>query len=212
MPILSVTASDTPKEVDVLIDSRAPVLKEILHWCDHVSTSEDRRILFQTSSRQYFLSLQLLMRRYGYEICDPLDWRMVKDEPSEDTAPSNDSSTLEADTEGRTHRSLLHVLIDERTEKGQSRRETLGQVTKLSNLPRLVYYERTAETVNAVQALVNVGEVDAANCCALLDKQEGTLILKGILNEQPDLVQEKGKMNWRRKQSRAYQGLWRTYV
>jgi hypothetical protein len=34
-----------------------------------------------------------------------------------------------------------------------------------------------------------------------LDKQEGTLILKGILNEQPTLVQEKGKMKWRRKQA-----------
>jgi hypothetical protein len=188
------------KEVDVLIDSRAPVLKEILHWCDIVTTSEDRRILFQTSNRQYFLNLQLLMRKYGYEICDPLDWRMLQDEPSDDVAASNDVNTAGTDTETRTHRSLLHVLIDESTEKDQSR-DTLRQITKLSNLPRLVYYERTAETVNAVQALVTVGEVDAVNCCALLDKQEGTLILKGILNEQPTLVQEKGKMKWRRKQA-----------
>jgi hypothetical protein len=52
------------KEVDVLIDSRAPVLQEVLRWCDRVA-GKDRRVLFQTSSRKYFLNLQLLMRRYG---------------------------------------------------------------------------------------------------------------------------------------------------
>ena len=52
------------KEVDVLIDSRAPVLQEVLRWCERVA-GKDRRVLFQTSSRKYFLNVQLLMRRYG---------------------------------------------------------------------------------------------------------------------------------------------------
>lgn len=185
------------KEVDVLIDSRAPVLKEILRWCDRV-TGKDRRVLFQTSNRQYFLSLQLLMRRYGYEINDPLDWRMLDDESQEETDLSNSTVAEEAYTEARPRRSLLHVLVDESTNK-EEKRETLRQITKLSRLPRLVYYGKTAETVNAVQALVDVGEVDATNCCALLDKQEGTLTLKGMLNERSDLVQEKGELHWRRQ-------------
>jgi hypothetical protein len=91
-------------------------------------------------------------------------------------------------------------LIDESTEKGQSQ-DMLHQITKLSNHPHLVYYERTTEMVNVLQALVTVGEVDAVNCCVMLDKQEGTLILKGILNEQPTLVQEKGKIKWECKQA-----------
>ena len=55
------------KEVDVLIDSKAPVLQQILRWCNRVA-GKDRRVLFQTSSRVYFLNLQLIMRRYGYEL------------------------------------------------------------------------------------------------------------------------------------------------
>jgi hypothetical protein len=201
------------KEVDVLIDSRAPVLKEILRWCDRVS-GKDRRILFQTSNRQYFLSLQLMMRRYGYEIFDPLDWRMFDDELEEETDLNDEEKpSEEGASDGRKHWSLLRVLVDDRMEPvlqkesndkekakaaKEALRDTLRRITKLSRLPRLLYYGKTAETVNAVQALMNAGEVNAANCCALLDKQEGAHVLKEILNEQSNLVEE-GKMDWRCK-------------
>lgn len=68
------------KEVDVLIDSRAPVLSEILRWCERATAAQKggrKIVLFQTSSREYFLNLQLLMAKYGYEIHDPLDWRLL---------------------------------------------------------------------------------------------------------------------------------------
>lgn len=64
------------KEIDVLIDSRAPVLERILEWCKRVAGS-DRRIIFQTSSVDYFKSLQRILRCYGYEIYDPLDPRSL---------------------------------------------------------------------------------------------------------------------------------------
>ena len=207
------------KEVDVLIDSRAPVLQEVLRWCDRVA-GKDRRILFQTSSRQYFLSLQLMMRRYGYEIFDPLDWRMFDNDLQGETDPQvNDSKKKtkgkgSTETGRRKHLSLLRVLVDDKMEPVQkesddeekwiaakeAQRDTLRRITKLSRLPRLLYYGKTAETVNAVQALMNAGEVDAANCCALLDRQEGTHFLKAILNQQSDLVEE-GNMNWRPESS-----------
>lgn len=214
------------KEVDVLIDSHAPVLKEILGWCDRV-VGKDKRVLFQTSNRQYFVSLQLLMRRYGYDIYDPLDWRTLpvdddddyddggmSEEMSEETPLDSDDEkkSLEQESPKRV-RSLSHVLVDDdETElvywgsdyggtvesRQLTKQAALRRLTNVSHLPRLVYYDKTAETVNAVQALINAGEVDAANCCALLDKREGTLTLKGFLNKKSELIQD-DKMSWRRK-------------
>lgn len=212
------------KEVDVLIDSRAPVLNEILSWCDRVA-GKHKRILVQTSNRQYFLSLQLLMRRYGYDIYDPLDWSVLpidnemreeRVDPSVDLKDENTAVFEEEDlTQRQEFRSLLHVLIDENetnlvrsgndhgdAAKGakRARQGTLRRLAKLSQLPRLIYYDKTAETVNAVQALVSAGAVEAANCCALLDKRDGTLTLESILKNQSELVQE-DKRNWIRKES-----------
>jgi hypothetical protein len=47
------------------------------------------------------------------------------------------------------------------------------------------------ETVNAVQALVNAGEVDAANCCALLDKHEGMHFLESVMNKKMGLIEKR---------------------
>jgi len=180
------------KEVDVLIDSRAPILGEILRWCDRVtagrqsvlSTTSGRKIvLFQTSSRQYFLSLQLLLEDYGYELHDPLDWHVLSElSVGEETMPSQDGGT------GGKSRSLLGILNAD--DKRSPTAHSLQDVSRLTRLPRLMYYGRTAETVNAVQALVDAGGVDAANCCALLDKEDGTRFLESNLaKDQIELVQ-----------------------
>lgn len=76
----------------MLIDSRAPILGDILKWCDRVtagkksvvSASAKKIILFQTSSQQYFLSLQLLLKDYGYEVHDHLDWHVLSELPTND--------------------------------------------------------------------------------------------------------------------------------
>ena len=223
------------KEVDVLIDSKAPVLQQILRWCNRVA-GKDRRVLFHTSSRIYFLNLQLLMRRYGYELYDPLDIRML-DTLKKGVAPGSEGEDNEdnEDNEGnegddatilKKTQSLMQVLLDEQilknstidehgstdpssesnTDKGSNQhnqgkdatieneplRRTLS-ANALSCMPRLVYYETTMETVNAVQALVNAGEVDAANCCALLDKDEGMRFLDSVLNRKLGLIERRQK-------------------
>ncbi len=179
------------KEVDVLIDSRAPILGEILRWCDRVtagrqsvlSASGRKIVLFQTSSRQYFLSLQLLLEDYGYEVHDPLDWHGLSELPVGEEAISSQDN----DTE-RKFRSLLGILNADN--KKSPNAHSLQDVSRLARLPRLIYYGKTAETVNAVQALVDAGGVDAANCCALLDKEDGTRFLESNLaTGQIELVQ-----------------------
>jgi hypothetical protein len=224
------------KEVDVLIDSKAPVLQQILRWCDRVA-GKDRRVLFQTSSRVYFLNLQLIMRRYGYELYDPLDLRMLDtmkrgvsphsaDQQMEDEEGSmsvkeggqgKDSSRSEDIENGESRkggklRSLMQVLLDEQIlvdnadtkfngddgavdeldiSNGGAALRRIPSARALSRMPRLVYYETTMETVNAVQALVNAGEVDAANCCALLDKHEGMHFLNSVLNRKVGLIERR---------------------
>ena len=195
------------KEVDVLIDSRAPVLREVLSWCERAVTGQDKSVLFQTNNRQYFLSLQLIMKQYGYDIYDPLDWHMLNNDDERQEPIDRDDETEQE----RKSRSLLQVLVDDRNESDRkggedeeqmkltksTKQDTLRRLARLSKLPRLVYYGKTAETVNAMQALIHAGEVDG-DCCALLDKREGTLSLTNILNEQSDLIQE-SVMKWRRK-------------
>lgn len=196
------------KEVDVLIDSRAPVLREVLSWCERV-TGDDNSVLFQTNNRQYFLSLQLIMKQYGYDVFDPLDWHMLSNDDDRQEAFDQDNETEQA---RKSSRSLLQVLMDDRMESDRkggdneeqmkltrsTKQDTLRRLAKLSRLPRLVYYGKTAETVNAMQALIHAGEVDG-DCCALLDKREGTLSLTDILNEQSDLIQE-SRSKWRWKE------------
>ena len=179
------------KEVDVLIDSRAPILGEILRWCDRVtagrqsvlSASGRKIVLFQTSSRQYFLSLQLLLEDYGYEVHDPLDWHGLSELPVGEEAISSQDNDSE-----RKFRSLLGILNADNQKSPNA--HSLQDVSRLTRLPRLIYYGKTAETVNAVQALVDAGGVDAANCCALLDKEDGTRFLESNLaKDQIELVQ-----------------------
>jgi hypothetical protein len=256
------------KEVDVLIDSRAPVLQEILNWCNRVTTTTDRIILFQTSSRQYFLSLQLIMKQYGYRICDPLDWKLASQLEEESTkmtmqeAPHETSTTattterssnvdpqlppvmpLEAGgagtgtdaltTASKEYDSLLQILMEDsffldtssvfpptttlvrtpsktmtatpvvaaisveetKASLQKAKEERKRHAMKLARLPRLVYYGTTAETVNAVEALLNAGAADIANCCALLDKEEGMHLLTRMIQEETNMVQQ-GPMEW----------------
>ena len=180
------------KEVDVLIDSRAPILGEILKWCDRVtagkksvSASGRKIILFQTSSRQYFLSLQLLLKDYGYEVHDPLDWHVLSE-----LSTNNDERNTEPDgnVSETKSRSLLGILNADQGKLPNA--HSLQDVSRLTRLPRLIFYGKTAETVNAVQALVDAGGVDAANCCALLDKEDGTRFLESSLaNDKIELIQ-----------------------
>ena len=199
------------KEADVLIDSRAAVLHKILEWCDSVA-SKDRRLFFQTSSREYFLNLQKLLKEYSYEIYDPLDLRMLskmRAEIKEDSGKkaSIDLSLLSVLLEDRAymeeewsdHKDFLEQFNKDNAAK-QEQSEMLRKVAKMAKLPRLVHMKTTAETVNAVDALIMAGEVDASNCCALIDREEGVRTLEQTLKQKKDFVQNKEKVWMRRSE------------
>ena len=227
------------KEVDVLVDSRAPVLKRVLEWCESVA-SNDRAIFFQTSSREYFLSLKRLLKQYGYDIYDPLDLRAMKLKLVADNRIDDDEAgiaTVDEEDEQQNEKSFLSILLQDEqfiqshirdweedamflhgmmdaTKKKTSskksdsdvkstakksdgvrilqeeRKEMLRSVAKMASLPRLVHMRTTAETVNAVEALVMAGEVNASNCCALIDRQEGVQALERTLRRETRFVQE----------------------
>lgn len=235
------------REVDVLVDSRAPVLKKVLEWCESVA-SKDRAIFFQTSSREYFLSLKRLLEQYGYNIYDPLDLRAMKLLPddnkntNENQDVSGDDENLDKEVEKCQQKSFLSVLLhdeefirshirdweenalflhgmmistqnetgskstdivemanddennDKKNEKiifeQEDQKNILRSITKMASLPRLVHMRTTAETVNAVEALVMAGEVNASNCCALIDRKEGVQALERTLRRETKFVQE----------------------
>jgi hypothetical protein len=194
------------KEVDVLIDSRAPVLQRILEWC-HCVARKDRTIFFQTSSREYFLNLQQLLKEYGYEIFDPLDLRMLDKSRNEDEDSSHDNSLMNVLLRDPTFleqvwddREILneYVLSGNPEDKRDTKKgDMLRRVARMARLPRLVHMQTTAETVNAVEALVTAGEVDAMDCCALMDRHEGVSALESILERKSKLVQsEEHKHKW----------------
>ena len=72
----------------------------------------------------------------------------------------------------------------------------LRHVARMAKLPRLVHMPTTAETVNAVEALITAGEVDATNCCAILERQEGVEALEYILRQKSVLVRGERHQEW----------------
>jgi len=228
------------KEIDVLIDSRAPVLEQILEWCQRVAGA-DRRIMFQTSSVEYFKSLQKILRCYGYEIYDPLDLRAlwlyktkhyrVKDqsfgEPNGNVAKQEASSDRSNDVPpslpellmddpvlhdiAQRHGmagvlSMLGGSLDDMKESSKVDEnkdvhyhhdsDMLRHVASMAHMPRLVHMPTTAETVNAVEALITAGEVDATYCCAILERQSGVAALEYILEQKSGLVPGERYQEW----------------
>jgi hypothetical protein len=78
----------------------------------------------------------------------------------------------------------------------QRKSEMLRQVVKMAKLPRLVHMPTTAETVNAVEALITAGEVDMTQCCAILEKQEGVAALEYIIQQKSDMVRGERHQEW----------------
>ena len=82
--------------------------------------------------------------------------------------------------------------------------EMLRHVAKMAHMPRLVHMPTTAETVNAVEALITAGEVDATNCCAILERQGGVAALEYILQQKSDLVRGERHQEWIHEESNDY--------
>lgn len=207
------------KEVDVLIDSRAPVLQKIIDWCRRVA-GEDKRLFFQTSSREYFLSLQRILRCYGYEIYDPLilrGMRLTNKSSLSDLLKSSDGARNGQKTmleelwedpdsyELLQEDGVLEFLQDSNAFVGEKNSEMQRHVVQMLRLPRLVHMPTTAETVNAVEALINSGKVTATNCCAIMERQEGVMALESVLHQHSNLVKSTGeRYRWVHETSNAH--------
>jgi len=223
------------KEMDVLIDARAPVLQKILEWCEKVA--KDGKILFQTSSPEYFLNLKSLLQEYGYELYDPLDLRMLhKLRQQDETSATAFSLTPTKADDKKKGKSAISLTVDStkvdpasfqssmltggnnemddgaflhsyfwgspptKEEQVVKNSEMLRTVTKLARLPRLVHMRTTAETVNAIEAMIIAGEVDASSCCVLIDRQEMVASLEESLASLPGFVRQR-RHSWTRQTS-----------
>ncbi|KAJ3160146.1 hypothetical protein HDU86_000982 [Geranomyces michiganensis] len=120
-------------EVDILVDSKLPILTEIIQWADRAAKPgwwQDRKVVFETDSQEYFHNLSALLQTYGFSVLD-----------------ISEVSSEEAD-----------------------------------RLPRLIYYRRTAGTVNALRATLDTTDSPPLLCC-VIDTKEGLDTLSHLRSE-----------------------------
>eukprot|EP00949_MAST-11_sp_MAST-11-sp1_P002877 g2877.t1 len=141
-------------EVDVLIDALAPVIEQLLRFCDRATAKQvgpRKSVLFQTSSSRYFSNLKDLLSPFGYDVHDPLDKEVM------------DGSLL-----ARQRTKAVKSTQDDNNAEDDS--ENSREVVEL---PLILYFSSTSETINAAHTLVQAGEVSPASCCAIISKVEG---------------------------------------
>uniref|UniRef100_K3X875 Uncharacterized protein n=1 Tax=Globisporangium ultimum (strain ATCC 200006 / CBS 805.95 / DAOM BR144) TaxID=431595 RepID=K3X875_GLOUD len=144
------------KEVDVLIDAKAPLLLEILKWCARF-VGKRKTIVLDATPLNY-APLQLLLERNGYTVVDPL-------ESSEYLEQEKQVSEAIAATAGANSDS--------------------DASKKPDKLPRLIYYPTTAATINAVHSVLSTGNtVDPKRCCVLINSPFGLAHLDEIADAE----------------------------
>ncbi|KAJ3020160.1 hypothetical protein HKX48_001212 [Thoreauomyces humboldtii] len=121
-------------EVDILVDSKLPILTEIIKWADATAAPgwQERKVVFETDSQEYYQNLSALLGTYGFTVLDIAD-----------------ISAEEAQT-----------------------------------LPRLIYYRRTASTVNALRATIDTTDSPAPPLCTVIDTKEGLDTLQHLAHAQ----------------------------
>ena len=58
------------REVDVFVDSRAPVLLALLRWCKRITEGEEHKEIVLDTDPEYYAVLQQLLGEYGYTVID----------------------------------------------------------------------------------------------------------------------------------------------
>jgi hypothetical protein len=206
------------REMDVLIDSQAIVLHEIVKWGRKMGVASRKKtkkvkeqqkianrvddetdvILFDTTSRDYFQDLSMIMERFGFDIACPYDVVQPRDEESLSTPKTrkelrrkdicNDEAS--EDPRGVCNSSMYrdgHVQsAGDSFGAGKGGGETAfngGSDEENFELPRLIYCTTTAESVNAAQSLVAAGAVNPAKCCVLLDDAWGVKAVQNLVSE-----------------------------
>jgi len=189
------------READVLVDSQGPILDAILKWShracgrvhkeiiaieneidqededeDEDSTSDKnnnnntendeepralrRQFLFDTTSTEYLANIQRTMQVFGFEVieADAYDRKKILQSS--------------VDRDGRTE-SGVGVVDDDESDENRY----LSEV----ELPRLIYCNTTAESINAVKSLVAAKSVDPSKCCVLIDEPDGVEALQDLV-------------------------------
>ncbi|TMW58562.1 hypothetical protein Poli38472_010121 [Pythium oligandrum] len=183
------------KEVDVLIDAKAPLLLAILKWCSRFA-DKHRTIVLDATPLNY-APLQVLLERNGYTVLTPteeIDWKPGNTSPPPpveapispgDLKSVASSKPVTASPKPVTASSTVSAtpLTGAKNEKltitaAKSPSETIKD--KKEKLPRLIYYPTTAATINAVHSVLTAGLAAPRHCCVLINSPFGLSHLKEI--------------------------------
>ena len=69
-------------EMDVVIDSRAAIFNPILRWCEQ-TVGEKRDLILHTNDENYFRTMKMWLRGYGYNVLDVSEVKHVSDDSDE---------------------------------------------------------------------------------------------------------------------------------
>lgn len=146
-------------EVDVLIDSHAPIWQKLLRWWKHKAPSApqdqsesaetdkdgsktgngaDHVLCFETSDPEYFVTVRKTFGMMGVAVVDQAEAHGLK--------------AVESPEGKRKHRSTEWVSEE------------------MIDIPVLLYYPSTSETVNAAWSLLENKEALASNVCVIVDQ------------------------------------------
>lgn len=174
------------KEVDVLIDAKAPLLLEILKWCARFV--DERKTIVLDATPLNFAPLQLLLEQNGYTVLDPLEneyrKQQVDAQPTTTTAatavvgsstPIDKGSTVSASAKDSAPSS------SSAKDSASTTSASSSSPAKEERLPRLIYYPTTAATISAVHATLTAGDTaDPRHCCVLINSVFGLAHLHEI--------------------------------
>ena len=144
-------------EIDIFVDSRVPILQEVLKWAERV-TGKSRVIYFETGDRDYFQELKRVLGTFGF--------------------------TLIGNPPGYKQAATVRGLLEARPELRPTDEVPEAELDQL--VPRLIYYNTTAQSVNAAYTSRIKGgsdEADPSRCCVVVDKYSGMEALDYLREE-----------------------------
>ena len=144
-------------EVDVLIDSHAPIWQKIVRWWRSKirDDGEADLLCFETSDAEYFRTVRDTMGFYDVSVVD---------------------------------QASIHGLKAVEVEGTKKHRSTSWMHDREIDVPLLIYYPSTSETVNATFSLLENNEVDPSNLCVIVDQYWAVRELEKLKDEAGDFM------------------------
>lgn len=170
------------KEVDVLIDAKAPLLLAILKWCARFV--DERKTIVLDATPLNFAPLQLLLEANGYTVLDPLESELRKQQlDAQPTTTTATTAVVGSSTPIEKSPTVDSASSSSNKEQKPSDTSPSSSATtkKQEKLPRLIYYPTTAATISAVHATLTSGDTaDPRDCCVLINSVFGLAHLHEI--------------------------------